>query len=222
MDDPYCPAEWLPNFTESAFQLMADQSNLYAEELLSGITELSRHSWLNAAKDVTVPEMKAYTALQIMMGLCCKPEIEDRWWTYWLLNLPFGTIMCKKPMCPTLCFELYHIVEDYRKAAATKIHRKAAATKIHSLQHPALSMSLPHGLNKCSNVLRQGSPLLFQKRKQVMKVCSSGSLTATLLERNPAGFNKARANSLLANVDVNSLPEPHPEVTGSSGSVAQS
>ncbi|XP_076467420.1 uncharacterized protein LOC143298491 [Babylonia areolata] len=103
---------------ESAFQLMADQCNLYAEELLSGITELSQHSRLNAARDVTVPEMKAYTVLQIAMGLCCKPEIEDYWQTYWLLSLPFGTIMCKKP----LCFELYHTVEDYRKAAAIKIH----------------------------------------------------------------------------------------------------
>ncbi|XP_076465783.1 uncharacterized protein LOC143297359 [Babylonia areolata] len=120
MDDPYCPEEWLPNFTkktgvlvntdnfhpvdffmlffpESAFQLMADHSNLYAEELLSGITELSQHS-VNAARDIAVPEMKAYTALQITMGLCCK----DYWQTYWLLNLPFGTIMCKKPMCPTV------------------------------------------------------------------------------------------------------------------------
>ncbi|XP_076450767.1 uncharacterized protein LOC143286830 [Babylonia areolata] len=145
MDDPYCPAEKLPDFTkktgvlvntdnfhpvdffmlffpESAFHLMADQSNLYAEGLLSGITELSQHSKLNAAKDTSVPEMKTYTALQIAMGLCCKPEIEDNWWTHWLLNLPFGTIMCRKPMCPTLCFELYHTVEDYRKAAATKIH----------------------------------------------------------------------------------------------------
>ncbi|XP_076453590.1 uncharacterized protein LOC143288830 [Babylonia areolata] len=100
MNDPCCPAEWLPNFTkktgvlvstdnfhpvdffmlffpESAFQLMADQSYLYAEELQSDVTELSQHSRMNAAKDITVPEMKAYTALQIAMGLCCKPEIED-------------------------------------------------------------------------------------------------------------------------------------------------
>ncbi|XP_076465604.1 peroxisomal N(1)-acetyl-spermine/spermidine oxidase-like isoform X1 [Babylonia areolata] len=88
-------------FPESAFQLMADQSNPYAEELLSGITELSQHSRLNVAKDVTVPEMKADTALQIAMGLCCKPENKDYWQTYWLLILPFGTIICKKPMCPT-------------------------------------------------------------------------------------------------------------------------
>ncbi|KAL8599116.1 hypothetical protein ACOMHN_007832 [Nucella lapillus] len=29
---------------------------------------------------------------------------------------------CKIPMCPCLCFELYHTVEDYRKAAGRKIH----------------------------------------------------------------------------------------------------
>ncbi|XP_076446386.1 uncharacterized protein LOC143283878 [Babylonia areolata] len=85
--------QWTSFLPRITFQLIADQSNLYAEELLSGITELSQYSRLNAAKDITVPEMKAYTALQITMGLCCKPEIKYYWWTYWLLNLPFGTII---------------------------------------------------------------------------------------------------------------------------------
>ncbi|KAL8613104.1 hypothetical protein ACOMHN_035045 [Nucella lapillus] len=65
-------------FSASLFQLMVDQSNLYADQLLSGITEMSQYTRLKEAKDnITVPEMKAYVRLQIAMGLCCKPEIED-------------------------------------------------------------------------------------------------------------------------------------------------
>ncbi|KAL8561279.1 hypothetical protein ACOMHN_047134 [Nucella lapillus] len=72
------------------------QSNLYAYQLLSGVTELSQYTRLKEAKDdITVPEMMAYVALQIAMGLCCKPEIEDYWRTYWLSKLPFGTVMSR-------------------------------------------------------------------------------------------------------------------------------
>ena len=62
---------------------------------MSNITELSNHSRFQYAKDITLEEMKAYSALQIAMGICCKPELEDYWRTYWLTQVAFGDVMSR-------------------------------------------------------------------------------------------------------------------------------
>ena len=85
-------------FPTSVFQLMSDQSNLYGDELMSNITELSQHSRLHKAVEITPGDMKAY----VQTGFECKS--------------------CKVPLCPGLCFELYHTVQDFKRAAASQIY----------------------------------------------------------------------------------------------------
>lgn len=74
---------------------MQEQSNLYGEQFLSNITEPSTYSVFNNPREITVDEMKAYVALQIAMGQCCKPELSDYWRKYWLTHLKFGEVMSR-------------------------------------------------------------------------------------------------------------------------------
>ena len=97
--DPYQP-DWLPGydrrpgilvettdfqpvdyfqqfFPREAFQLIADQTNLFALQFFDNPAPLSPHSRFNKWEDTSPQEIKANVALQIGMGLCQKNEIED-------------------------------------------------------------------------------------------------------------------------------------------------
>ena len=78
------------------FKLMTEQSNLYGEQRLSNITESSAKSIFNEPRHITRAEMQAYVALQIAMGICCKPELSDYWRKYWLTRVSFGDVMSRQ------------------------------------------------------------------------------------------------------------------------------
>ena len=59
---------------------MADQARAYP-------------GFCNYWHDTSNGEMKAYVALQIAMGFCQKPSLEDYWSTFWLTHTDFKRVM---------------------------------------------------------------------------------------------------------------------------------
>ena len=70
------------SFPDELFILMTDQSNLYGTQFVSNTNPPPPSSIFHNAKEITLEEMQAYVALQISMGLCCKPELSDYWRQY--------------------------------------------------------------------------------------------------------------------------------------------
>ena len=69
-------------FTEEVWQLLVDQTNLYAEQK-RGLEE--RSVWYPVTRD----EMKAWVSLHLNMGLVTKPNLSSYWSTDPALNSPF-------------------------------------------------------------------------------------------------------------------------------------
>ena len=75
-------------FPEDLFSLMVKQTNLFAEQLFATHPNLT-------ANATTSSEMKAFVALQIAMGLNCKPTVQDHWRKYWLTEIQFSAVMSR-------------------------------------------------------------------------------------------------------------------------------
>ena len=80
-------------FPEEAFNLMAAETNRYADQFFDTPVDFSPSSRFHTWTDTSVDEIKAFVALQIAMGLCNKPAISDYWNTYWLTTTNFGDVM---------------------------------------------------------------------------------------------------------------------------------
>ncbi len=74
---------------------MVEQTNLYALQFFDNPASLPPYSRFNKWYETSVPEMKAYVALQTAMGLCQKNSIQDYWSTYWLTYTPFTEVMSR-------------------------------------------------------------------------------------------------------------------------------
>ena len=62
---------------------------------LDGPVDLPVHSRFSNWIETDRNEIKAYTALQIAMGLCQKNEIADYWGKFWLSAIPFWDVMSR-------------------------------------------------------------------------------------------------------------------------------
>ena len=82
-------------FPEEAFNLMAAETNRYADQFFYTPVDFSPSSRFHTWTDTSVDEIKAFVALQIAMGLCNKPAISDYWNTYWLTTTNFGDVMSR-------------------------------------------------------------------------------------------------------------------------------
>ena len=80
-------------FPEEAFQLIAAETNRYADQFFDTPVDLPPSSRFHSWSETNVDEMKAFVALQIAMGLCNKPAISDYWNTHWLTSINFGEVM---------------------------------------------------------------------------------------------------------------------------------
>lgn len=114
-DDPYVP-DWLGDrprrtgilvdtsefsyldyfklfFPTDLFDLITTQTNLYATQFMESHDNLPRHSRFRQWTPTSPAEMQAYVAIQIMIGLNNRPEIEDYWGTFWLTKNRVAEIM---------------------------------------------------------------------------------------------------------------------------------
>lgn len=83
-------------FPEDLFTMLAEQTNLYARQTIQRLGVLQQHSRLNKWRETTADEMKAFTALQISMGLVTKPAIHMYWEESWLIGTPgFTKVMSR-------------------------------------------------------------------------------------------------------------------------------
>ena len=83
-------------FPEELFVLMARETNRYAKQTLQRLGVLQEHSRLNKWTDTTAEEMKAFTGLQMAMGLVTKPALSMYWEETWIFATPgFGTVMSR-------------------------------------------------------------------------------------------------------------------------------
>lgn len=83
-------------FPEDLFDTFATQTNLYARQYRQRIGVLQQHSRFNKWRETNSDELKAFTALQIAMGLVSKPALPMYWEGNWLLGTPgFGSVMSR-------------------------------------------------------------------------------------------------------------------------------
>ena len=80
-------------FPSEAFNLIANETNRYAAQYLDSHPNLPQNSRFLAWRVTSPDEMQAFVALQIAMGLCEKPTVEDYWSKYWLTFTDFQKVM---------------------------------------------------------------------------------------------------------------------------------
>ena len=73
---------------QQIYQLIAEQTNLYAEQFFDCPVEVPPNSRYRAWKDTNAEEMQAFIALELAMGICNKPNIEAYWENYWMTATP--------------------------------------------------------------------------------------------------------------------------------------
>ena len=76
-------------FPDELFQLIAEQTNLFADQFFYA------HSRFPKWTDTDPLEIHAFVALQIAMGLNCKPLVNDYWRKLWLTETKFGNVMSR-------------------------------------------------------------------------------------------------------------------------------
>ena len=82
-------------FPDVAFELIMDETNRYADQVLQGI-ELSPHSRKRKWKPVDLIDVNAFIGLQIGMGMCKKGAAVDHWrQILWLNETPYIKVMSR-------------------------------------------------------------------------------------------------------------------------------
>lgn len=112
------PKAWLPEFNEvcgpkrgnfdspvdvfnqfyndELMENIATEINRYAQECIQSKGDLSTHSRFRMWTPTTVEELRAFMALQMAMGMCKQPTIQDYWSDWWLTKTPsFPTVMSR-------------------------------------------------------------------------------------------------------------------------------
>lgn len=103
-------------FPEDLFTKLAEQMNLYARQTIQRLSVLQQHSRLNKWKETTANEMKAFTALQIAMGLVTKPVIHMYWEEKWLIRTPgFNTVMSRNRYEPNFLSHVNNSLKKHQK-----------------------------------------------------------------------------------------------------------
>ena len=81
------------SYPDEVLTLMVEETNRYAMQYLDSTCDFLQSSPLHKWYDSSVEDIKAYLALQIAMGLCQKPSLEDYWSTYWITFTDFERVM---------------------------------------------------------------------------------------------------------------------------------
>uniref|UniRef100_A0A3Q1EFJ1 PiggyBac transposable element-derived protein domain-containing protein n=1 Tax=Acanthochromis polyacanthus TaxID=80966 RepID=A0A3Q1EFJ1_9TELE len=108
------PIDFLSLFMDGEFwSLLINETNRYAHQFLEK-EELKLNFRFHDWYDVTVPEMKAFMALHLCMGLVDKSEIEDYWDGFWPTSTPgFGKVMSRNRFEVILSF-IHFVNNDER------------------------------------------------------------------------------------------------------------
>ena len=78
--ESFNPIDFLKLFINDDFyDLLVQQTNIYAESRLNAAGALSPHSRLRKWTAVTIDEMKVFISLTIAMGLVFKSDVQDYW-----------------------------------------------------------------------------------------------------------------------------------------------
>ena len=72
--------------TDAFFDLLVEQTNLYAAQYKTANPNLPPNSHANTWVEITRNEMKKFLALTLLMGIVRKPEVSDYWRTNPLLK----------------------------------------------------------------------------------------------------------------------------------------
>jgi hypothetical protein len=84
-------------FPVSIFEFVADETNRYAQGILSQVEKLSPRTRYNKWQDIDGKIIKAFIAVEIGMGLVHKPTLESYFQdTYWLTQTPGFKIVFKR------------------------------------------------------------------------------------------------------------------------------
>ena len=108
-------------FTEELWTLLVTETNRFAQQYLAqhGAT-LPTHSRLRKWVPTTVPEMKIFMALHLLMGIIVKPEIEMYWSRLPLVSTPiFSSSMSRDRWCVILTF--FHLADNEQANAEDKL-----------------------------------------------------------------------------------------------------
>lgn len=99
LPDDATPLDFLKLFfTDDFWQLVVSETNRYAEQYLEqhGDT-LPQHAIARSWRPVTVPEMKVFMSLHLLMGIVWKPELDHYWSTDAATSTPaFGKAMSRR------------------------------------------------------------------------------------------------------------------------------
>lgn len=118
-------------FTNPVFELMANETNRYADQFFDSGAELLPNSRLRKWIDnpTNASEMKAMVALHIAMGLCKKPSTKDYWQEFWLTHTPGFRDVMPRDRYQLLCTFLHFA--DNRTMIA---HGEEGYNPLHKIQ----------------------------------------------------------------------------------------
>jgi hypothetical protein len=106
------PSEYFNLFIdEGILELMARETNRYANDVMANIGPLKEHSRMRKWKQTTVAEMKQFTALLFMMGLVDKPTIESYWAVDAVMYTPFASSVMSRDRF-ILILKFFHLNDN--------------------------------------------------------------------------------------------------------------
>ncbi|XP_065185884.1 piggyBac transposable element-derived protein 4-like [Sycon ciliatum] len=108
-------------FTPELWDLLVVETNRYATQYLATRSQdLPRHSRLRKWTPVTVPEMKMFMSLYLLMGIIVKPEIDMYWSTNPMVHTPiYSSSMARDRWCAILSF--FHFADNETADADDKL-----------------------------------------------------------------------------------------------------
>ncbi|KAL2102438.1 hypothetical protein ACEWY4_001606 [Coilia grayii] len=99
--------------SDDFWDLITKETNRYAHQFLAS-NDLQPNSRFHEWYDVTIPEMKAFIALHLSMGVVEKHELVDYWSEFWLTYTPgFGKIMSRNRFQIILSFLHFNDNQNY-------------------------------------------------------------------------------------------------------------
>jgi hypothetical protein len=81
--------------TDEFFEFICDQTNLYAEQIISAAPRpFTKYSLVQTWKPVTVPELKQFLGLVFVTGIIEKPDLKMYWTVDSVFETPIFSKLC--------------------------------------------------------------------------------------------------------------------------------
>ncbi len=145
------PVDFVELFlTPELIQSIVEQTNLYAQQTISFVTQHTPHSHIKSWKPVTVHEMKVFLGLHFLTGIIRKPCLKMYWSTDELLSTPiFGKHVSRKRF--ELIMRFMHFSDNSNPNTRDKLYKVCpildlVLSKFRELYQPAQNIAIDEGM----------------------------------------------------------------------------